>query len=171
MRLFGKIDTRKLIAALVIIAMALVGMAGAAPEQLSTGHKDKVVIGPYTPTSMINCDPLKALKGFNEDVSLKGWGKDPNFGSSGEPYLGATAYDADGNVIDSIFAGDGLWYPSVTQLNLKNTYNDDGVMPGGVEALTAAQQAEYDANPLVWKGGPTPSYLDEDGTGIVHQIS
>jgi len=160
-------NQRKL-AALVIITMAAVGMAGAAPEQLSTGPKDRVFIGSMIPTSMINGDPVSALKEFDKDVSLKGWGKDPNFGSSGEPspYLGAVSYDADGNVIDSIFAGDGLWYPSVAQLNMKYTYSDEGVMPGGEEAQDAAQQAEYNANPLVWKGGPAPSYLDEEGTGL-----
>lgn len=151
-----------------VMLIGLIGPTGAVVD-LSTGPKEMVFLGGNIakPMECIECDPLAALYGFNKDVSLEGWGAHPN---AMNPYLGATAYNSRGDVIDSIFQGDGLWYPSVAQLNMRYMESDKGVMDGAVATQAAAQKAEYDANPLNKKGRPI--FLYEPDTSMVpHKMS
>ena len=119
---------------LLIIAVAVVGMAGAvAPVQLSRGPVPGVDAGQMDELfwQFVNEDKSR----IEETENLA-------------PYLGAVARDAQGNVIDSIFAGDGLWYPSVARLNMKYTeLGNEGVMKTPLDAQADAQYAEYAANP------------------------
>ena len=143
---------RKELVVLVIIAMALVGMAGAAPFIISAKNQD-------TQTALTN-----SVSG-NDPLKFKHIESQP---------LGATAVNAKGEVIDSMFGNEkydfgqpniaGRLYPSVTSLNAVYEASDKSAviydakgnvidyMTTPTQELNAAQDKEYDANPI-WLGG------------------
>lgn len=76
---------------------------------------------------MINGDPLTALKGFNEDVTLVGWGKQNTAPSAyGEPHAMESATELN----EYYTTGDGYFnYSMESATMLDHTYDQPATKP------------------------------------------